>query len=99
MKNFSAERRLVAASKKDGAKKEVVIRVGLPYWIEEGEVAACPVEYMGLISKYSDRQGVDLIQALQIASDIDVVLDTFSDEYSFFWPSGEPYEFKIGWHR
>jgi hypothetical protein len=99
MKNITAERRLVAVSKIDGHRKEVIIRVGLPYWIEEGEVAACPVEYEGLILKYNDRRGIDLVQALQIASDIDIVLETVSDEYAFFWPSGEPYKFKIGWHR
>ena len=99
MKNITAERRLVAESKKDGYRKDVVIRIGLPYWIEEGEEAACSVEYEGLISKYTDRRGIDLVQALQIASDIDIVLDTLSDEFTFFWPSGEPYKFKIGWHR
>jgi hypothetical protein len=99
MTNFSAEHHLVVESKKDGTIRDVVIPIGLPYWLEEGEVAACPVEYVGLISKYTDRRGIDLLQALQIAPDIDVALDTLSDEYDFFWPSGEPYKFSIGWHR
>jgi hypothetical protein len=94
MQNFIAERHLVAVSKVDGLRKEVLVRIGIPYWIEEAEVAGCSVEYKGLFDSFADRQGIDLLQALQIASDIDPFLKAMSDEYDFYWQSGESYEFE-----
>jgi hypothetical protein len=92
MENFIAERRLIAESTLDGKRKDVTIRIGIPYWIEEGEIAGCAVRYDGLFPVFNDRKGTDLLQALQIASDIDIVLAAMSDEFKFYWPSGELYE-------
>ena len=92
MENFIAERRLIAESISDGERKNITIRIGIPYWIEEGEIAGCPVHYEGLFRSFNDRKGADLLQALQLASNINVVLATASDEFNFYWQSGEPYE-------
>lgn len=94
MKNFIAERCLIAERIADGLRKDVAIRIGVPYWIEAGEEAACAVQFEGLPLSLSDRRGVDLLQALQIASDIDVFLVAMEDEFKFYWRSGEPYKLK-----
>lgn len=93
MKSCIAERHLIAKSKTDGSNKDVVVRIGTPYWVVDGEVGGCPVEYSGLLETYADRKGIDLLQALQIAADVNSVLEAMSDEFDFFWPSGEAYEF------
>ena len=91
MENVIVERRLIAESKKDESRKDVIIRVGTPYWIEEGIVAGCAVEYDGLMT-IADRKGVDPLQALQIALDVDVFLRSMGGEFQFFWPTGELYK-------
>jgi hypothetical protein len=96
MQGFIAERRLIAESLADGQRRNIVIRVGLPYWIEENELAGCSVIFEGLFESFSDRKGIDLLQALQIASNIDVFLAAMSDRFRFFWESGTPYDLEAG---
>ncbi len=92
MQRFIAERRLIAESLENNQRKNIVIRIGIPYWIEENELAGCSVTFEGLLESYTDRKGIDLLQALQIASNIDIYLAALSDRYRFFWESGEPYD-------
>lgn len=91
MKKFVAERQLIAERVADGIRRNVVIRIGAPYWIEMGELAGCSVEFEGLPLSLSDRKGIDLLQALQIASDVNVFLATLTGEFNFFWLTGDPY--------
>lgn len=95
MRKYIAERLLIAESMLNGERKDIIIRVGMPYWIKEGELAGCSVQFEGLFSEFGDRKGVDLLQALQIASDIDIFLAAKSDEFNFFWPTGESYNLDV----
>lgn len=92
MEKVIAERKLLFAPKGTQARKELVIRIGVPYWIEDG-VAACPVEWDGLFKKeeFADSRGMDLLQALHLAADIDALLEKLRSKYDFYWPSGDPY--------
>lgn len=87
---FIAERKLMFAPKGTQARKELVIRIGVPYWVEDG-VAACPVKWDGLIDELMDTRGTDLLQAMYLAVDIEPLLEKLRHKYDFYWPSGEPY--------
>jgi hypothetical protein len=92
MERVIATRKLMYAPRGTTNRKELTIRIGVPYWVEEG-VAACPVEWDGLFEKeqLADARGMDLLQALHFAADIDPLLDKLRAKYDFYWPSGEPY--------
>lgn len=92
MEKVIAERKLIFAPKGTQARKELVIRIGVPYWVED-DVAACPVEWNGLFEKeeLADSRGMDLLQALHLAADIDPLLEKLRNKYDFYWSSGEPY--------
>lgn len=62
----------------------------MPYWAEN-DFAACPVEWQGLFKEFADAPGIDLLQALHQAADIDPILEKLRRKYDFYWPSGEPY--------
>jgi len=91
MENCIAERKLVVLVKETGERKELTIRIGIPYWIPTDEIAACPIEWDGLFDNIADAKGIDLLQAIQLASDIDPLLKLLQNKYEFFWPSGEEY--------
>lgn len=92
MEKIIAERKLIFVPKGTKERKELVIRIGVPYWVEDG-VAACPVEWNGLFEKkeLADSRGMDLLQALHLAVDIDPLLEKLRDKYDFYWPSGDSY--------
>lgn len=92
MKKVIAERQLIFAPKGTNIRKELVIRVGVPYWLEDG-VAACPMEWDGLFDKseLSDSRGTDLLQALYLAVDIEPLLRKLQNKYDFYWPNGDAY--------
>jgi hypothetical protein len=90
-KVWIAERKLVAKAKKTGERKEITIRVGTPYWIPNDEFASCPLELDGLFDHVADAKGIDLLQALQQAANIDIVLEKLGEKYNFYWPTGEGY--------
>lgn len=92
MEKVIAERKLIFAPIGTNTKKELVIRIGVPYWIEDG-VAACPVEWDGLFEKseLADSRGTDLLQALHLAADIEPLLEKLQSKYHFYWPNGDAY--------
>lgn len=73
-------------------RKELVIRIGVPYWVEQ-DLAACPVEWDGIpeLAELSESHGMDLLQALHLAADIDPLLEILRNKYDFYWPTGESY--------
>ena len=73
-----------------GERRNLVIRIGMPYWLPDNSFASCPREYEGLFDKVSDAAGIDLIHALHLATDIDTALK-FQSKYRFYWPDGSPY--------
>ena len=100
MSQYVAERKLNYAEKGGGVRKEVSIRIGQPYLVEEGSVnftvdedtAGCIVVIDGLPEEVLETYyGADLLQALQLAADIEPLIQRFSKKYDFFFPSGEPY--------
>jgi hypothetical protein len=63
-----AERRLVLKTDDGTTTKEIILRIGRPYWRIAGLEAACPVEIVGLIGRTKDIAGIDPIHALKLAT-------------------------------
>lgn len=100
MSEWIAERRLLVAKKGDDKRVDLVVRIGRPYAVEPGSVnldvgdgvAGCTIEIIGLDSEFREEvYGADLLQALQLAANIDPLLKRYKKKYEFFFPSGEPY--------
>ena len=91
MKNCIAERKLVFIVKETGESKDLTIRIGTPCWLPDDELASCPVEWDGLFEHFADAKGIDSLQAIHMASDIDPLLKLLQNKYDFYWPSGERY--------
>lgn len=89
MKQCIAERRLLMERLDTGERRELVIRIGTPYQKSEYDFR-CPVEYVGLFEKMADISGVDAIQALALACDIDLILKN-QLKYRFYWVNGADY--------
>jgi hypothetical protein len=85
-----AERKLMYSTKGSSDRKELTIRVGVPYVDKEG-MARCPVEWDGLFEDFADIGGMDSLQALQLATNVESMLRKLQNKYNFFWPTGEPY--------
>ena len=94
MKNVIVERRLLYSSKGSKERKELIIRVGAPFWDNDG-MAACPIEMDGLFDVYGPIKGIDLLHALKLVADVDPLLDKLRNKYEFFWPDGQPYHDEI----
>ena len=98
MEKYIVERKLLFSPKGSGEKKDLVIRIGAPYLADETVLgypiaegtAMCDYEYDGLLPQ-TYVLGVDMLQALHLAIDIEPFLKKFSSKYDFFWPTGEPY--------
>lgn len=91
MSQFIAERKLIAVRRDTGERKEVTYRVGVPYWASGEDFASCPAEFEGMFSELTDSKGIDELQALNLASDLDGFLVKLQGKYEFYWLSGEPY--------
>ena len=98
--DWIAERRLTFAKKESAERGELLIRIGRPYLVNPQKVnfriaegtAGCTVELVGLETEYLDEvYGADLLQALQLAADVEPTLKRLSREYELFFPTGEPY--------
>lgn len=90
MKQIIAERKMFFRAKGSLEKKPLTIRIGTPY-LDQAGMAKCPVEWDGLFKQYADIAGMDSLQALKLASDVEPMLHRLSEKYEFFWDSGEPY--------
>jgi hypothetical protein len=100
VKEWIAERRLLVARKGTDSRKELLIRIGRPYIVEPASVnfdvdddtAGCSVAIVGLDNEFQEEvYGADLLQALQLAANVDPLLESFRKKYDFFFPTGEPY--------
>lgn len=100
MKECIAERKLVFVQKGSAEGGELLIRIGRPYLVDPQKVnfrvsedtAGCAVEFFGLEKEYIDQvYGADLLQALQLAADVEPKLKRLSEKYDLFFPTGEPY--------
>lgn len=99
MKNFIAERHLFFSKKEGGRKSELRIKVSSPYAIDQNLVkfpvdetmAACYVEFDGMDEQSFEVYGMDSMQAINMASNLEATLKRLSLKYDFFWMTGEPY--------
>jgi hypothetical protein len=99
LKEFIAERKLLYSLKGSGERRNLIIRIGVPYLVKEGMVdfpvgegfAGCHVEIDGLDETYPEVYGADTVQALNLASNLEPLLKRLQKKYDFYWASGEPY--------
>ena len=71
-------------------RREVVIKVGVPYEAEDGEWR-CPVPLPWHVSHPVHIAGIDAIHSMQLALDfIERVVEN-NEERRFFYSDGEPY--------
>ncbi len=99
MKKFIAERKLIYALKGSDIKNEFLIGICNPFKkkfntedvINAADFYGCLVEFSGLDEQGEIVYGADSLQAINIASDVEVLLMRLSKKYDFFWSSGEPY--------
>ncbi|OUS28646.1 hypothetical protein A9Q99_11575 [Gammaproteobacteria bacterium 45_16_T64] len=96
---YIAERILLFSEKKCSIRKEVRIRIGVPYPVQQDKVefsvdrytSGCRVEIEGIDECGFDLYGMDSLQAVNLASNIEPLIERLSGDYDFFWLSGEPY--------
>ena len=96
---YVAERKLLYSGKDAQDTKEFVVKISEPFvatkdnakFRVDGVTSACHVEIEGLDEPGFDLFGMDSLQAINLASNIDPLLERLSDKYDFFWITGEPY--------
>jgi len=100
LKQYAAERTLLVSKKGEGARAELIIKVGIPYLVSRENVAfevdertfACEVDIFGLSKPFNEvTYGADLLQALQLSANIDPLINRLSRDYDFYFPTGELY--------
>ncbi|MBL8712979.1 MAG: hypothetical protein JNM12_08770 [Alphaproteobacteria bacterium] len=101
MPNFIAERKLLCSVKGSESRKEIIIRIGAPYPVQDGSVsfpvgeegcAACHIEIEGLEETYPEIYGADSLQAITLATNaIEPFLRRLQKRYDLFYLNGEAY--------
>lgn len=98
-KKWLAERKLLFSKKGQGRRRELTIRISEPFLATEsnssftpdGVISGCHVSIDGIDEPSFDVFGMDSLQAINIASDIEALVERLSQEYDFYWRTGEPY--------
>lgn len=96
---YIAERRLLFKKKNSELTTEFVIKVSEPFVLTgkevtfpvDGVMCGCHVAFEGLDEPAFNLYGMDSLQAVNIASDIEPLIKRLSAKYDFFWITGEPY--------
>lgn len=89
--DFLTIRKLLFVDSETGETKSVTVKLGQPYWTEEGVEAACPVLIEGMLSRQSDIYGIDFLNAIELAIQfINTYLACHAGQLR--WSSGEVYE-------
>ena len=106
MKKWVAQRKLLYSLKGSDIRRELLIRISEPYLVEEGMVnfafaedtAGCTVEFIGIDAgevyeeeNVHETYGIDSLQALEIAINIEPTLKRISKKSDLYFPTGEPY--------
>ena len=99
MKKIIAERELLYSLKGSSARERLVVRISAPYLVDENTVnfkfdpgtAGCRIEFDNLPESDIEVHGVDTVQALHFASDLEPYLKGLEKKYDIYWSSGEPY--------
>lgn len=86
------ERKLILLHFASNIEKEIVVRIGRPYWTELNVEAACPVAIVGMDERREDIHGIDPLNALELAIKfVDQLLSGREPTEQIKWPDGEPY--------
>jgi len=100
MRKILAKRKLFYSLKGSDLRNRFLICIGFPHVVDQNTVEfpvgegliGCWIETEGLEKEYRHEvYGVDEIQAINIASDIEPFLKRLQKKYDVYWPSGEPY--------
>ena len=99
MSSYIAKRNLLFSRKNEGSRKGLTVGLCAPVVVAQHEVqypvdgvmSKCHVEFEGLNEHSFDVFGTDSLQAINLASNIESVIKRLSEEYNFFWETGEPY--------
>lgn len=100
MMKTMAKRILLYSLKGSDIRNKFLIRIGSPYIVDQDMVefpigeglVGCRVETEGLEKEYHHEvYGIDEIQAINIASDLEPFLTRLQKKFDLYWPSGEPY--------
>jgi hypothetical protein len=94
-----AERKLLFSEKGSGVRREMSVRIHAPFELKHGDVefrfhrgtAGCRVEFFGLDEPDYLAHGVDSLQAIAFAVDVDPILKKLSEKIDFYFEDGEPY--------
>jgi hypothetical protein len=88
-----AERALLMERDGYPGRRRVVVRIGRPYWDEEGERACCPIQLAGLFTSKRPEDGKDSYAALIAALEFfDRHIPRLDPDRRYFWPDGRRYE-------
>ena len=98
-RRFIAERKLLVAKKGSADRKPVAIRISEPFTVKQedvtfpvdGIIAGCHIAIEGLDVPGHDVYGMDSVQAVSLASNIEPLVESMSVDFDFFWASGDPY--------
>ncbi|MBU2714439.1 hypothetical protein [Zooshikella harenae] len=96
---YVAERKLLFSEKGGQCTKELVIKISEPFVVNQNDVkfptdgvtSGCHVEIEGLDESGFNLYGMDSLQAINLASNVEPLLERLSNKYDFFWLTGEPY--------
>ena len=96
---YIAERKLLFSKKNSHATKEVVVKISEPFVATENDVGfsfdgvmfGCHVEIEGLNEPGFNIYGMDSLQAINLASSIESLIERLSRQYDFYWETGDPY--------
>ncbi|PZQ96907.1 MAG: hypothetical protein DI533_15210 [Cereibacter sphaeroides] len=94
MTSFVAERKLLYSKKDSEARFEFAVRIGMPYIVDDGigeSASCCRIYFEGLDEQARTIFGMDSLQAVNLASDVEHLLEWLHKKYDIFWLTGEPY--------
>ncbi len=99
MKNCIAKRKLLYSEKGSEIRHEFIIYIGMPYPVEDGMVdfpvgsgvTGCHIEVEGLSASCSEVYGMDSVQALNLATNLEPFLRRLQKKYNLYWETGEVY--------
>ncbi len=101
MNELVASRSLRFKNRNSNESGELVVEIYKPYLLKEGMVefpvsvgnAGCSLRVTGLdTERYNDEiYGMDSLQAISMAVDVEGILKKISETYELFFQDGDPY--------
>lgn len=100
MSKCIAQRELLFSESGSSERKKLIIKLYEPQEVLPGSVnfsidpgtASCVLELDGIEPVFRETiYGADSLQAVSLASDVDLVLKRLTTYFDFYFPSGAPY--------